>query len=602
MGGNGGRFATPPAAGVETLSVVGGGPTFDDLVPMEPRIEEPAPDLGRGGGNAIFNALSHYTDDDLGPFPALNGTMLAQGTGGGRVPPTEKPTKPRRKKPAVAPPAKQRDRWEKVRDTTDGKPGGYDIGWMKKLDPRVLKSIEGPYADDVAEQAIAARLRKDPQIAKIEANRKKTTRDIRKANKTTQQRGAKELPSDPLADSVDAAFDAQRVLRENAIRTQMENDAKRGAPKQTVSVPGKNEKVRRADMQTVKRVNYVSDVNTLSGDHAKTRKHLESIRAVKGTDMKDGKKNPHAMLLSGDTADRFEMARDKFDKDPAHAGFRMPVTSVGFGTRGLHEEKQGLGYLGHMLGTTMDLFAYENPNLKADDVEGMRINKYMLERFGRDENGKRGRATLDYFGDDRIEAMGKRTAAGATSADDDQLEAKIRGQYREMSATSERFKGENSLGKDKMDNLRDARTRYFSLQTKRDEAAALARDLAKSPDDESLKTKLADLQAANEVAERSIKADMDEAFRPWKDELQTDIEKTRNDTSKDEAYRTNPLCQRSCRIDLTTSGARAEADDGVLGIGSRKERAQDARTWRGHRDSVVEGDRHPAADVVALAA
>ena len=384
-------------------------------------------------------------------------------------------------------------------------------------------------------------MRRDPQLAKIEASRKKTTRDIRKANKTTQKRGAKEAPSDPLADSVDAAFDAQRALRENEIRSQMENDAKRGAPKQTVSVPGKNEKVRRADMQTVKRVNYVSDVNTLSGDHAKTRKHLESIRAVKGTDMKDGKRNPHAMLLSGDTADRFEMLRDKFDKDPAHAGMRMPVTSVGFGTRGLHEEKWGLGYLGHMLGTTLDLFAYENPNLKANDVEGMRINKYMLERFGRDENGNKGRATLDYLGDDRIEAMGKRTAAGIASADDDDLEKKIRGQYREMSATSERFKGENSLGKDKMKNLREARALYFALEKKREEAASIARALEKAPNDASLKTKLESLQATNDAQDSVIKAYMDAAFKPWKDELQADIEKTQNDGSKDEAYRKNEI-------------------------------------------------------------
>lgn len=219
----------------------------------------------------------------------------------------------------------------------------------------------------------------------------------------------------------------------------------------------------------------------------------------------------------------------------------MPVTSVGFGTRGLHEEKWGLGYLGHMLGTTLDLFAYENPNLKADDVEGMRINKYMLERFGRDENGNKGRATLDYFGDDRIEAMGKRTAAGIASADDDDLEKKIRGQYREMSATSQRFKGENSLGKDNMENLREARTRYFALQKKRDEAAVLARDLAKTPDDENLKTKLADLESANQANESWIRAQMDEAFQPWKDELQIDIEKTQNDTSKDEAYRAKEL-------------------------------------------------------------
>ncbi len=223
--------------------------------------------VGGGAPDAIYAAFAHYTDD-------------AHASVAARPAPTAK----RRSAPKpAAKPEKQRADWQKVVDTTDGKPDSYDIGWMKDVDPRVLKSIDGAYSDDAFGPQAATAIAKDPELAKIKREREKAIADVRKANKTTPKKGAKDAPLDVVADAVDVAYDIQQQAREQAIRAKLEATARKSAAKQTVSVPEQGN-VRRADMQTLKRINYVSDVNTLSKDPAKTRKHLESMRAAKGTD------------------------------------------------------------------------------------------------------------------------------------------------------------------------------------------------------------------------------------------------------------------------------------------------------------------------------
>lgn len=538
-------------------------PSFADLTHVTPLSEDLDPQLGGGAPDMIWEALQHYADDDA-ILPGLgNGVMLAQGAPPAQVDvpvaegvsPARTPGKSKRaakqKAKSKAIPKKQRDDWSKVEATTDGKPGGYDIGWMKNVDPRVLKSIDGKYADDIADAAVANRVSKDGRIKKIDASREQAVANVRAANKTTKKKGAKELPEDPVADAVESAWDIERAAIEFQIRTELENSATKSAPKHTVSDPEKGtRKVRRADMQTLKRANYVADVNSLSGDPEKTRKHLESFRAVKGTDMRKrgGKleKDPGAMMLSGDTADRFEAARGAFEGNPKHKGFTMPTTSVGYGTRGLHEEERGLGYLGHMLGTTFDLHAVENPNLDGPGNEGPRLNSYMLRKFGRDRTtNKLGRTMTDGITDAEIQAMGYRTANKTGTpkevSDDGKLETKVREQYREMSATSQRFKGDNSLGKEGMDQLRAKRIQYLALVESRKKEAALATKLGASPDDADLKQQLKALQDANSISDDEIRNVMKDQFGPWQQELQDDMEKTRNDTTHDDAYNAKEL-------------------------------------------------------------
>ncbi len=201
------------------------------------------------------------------------------------------------------------------------------------------------------------------------------------------------------------------------------------------------------------------------------------------------------MLLSGDTADCFEMAGDEFAT--AHEGFSIPKTSIGFGTRGLHETHQGLGYLGHMLGTTFDLFAAENPNLKGSDGEVGGVNDVMLKTLGRDQDPtKRARTRMDYIPDEKIMAMGKRAAANANTAEDASMEKQVREQYREMSTTSTNV--QNALGPEAKQQLHETQTKYFELEEARKREAALAANFAKAPDDAALSEQLKALRADNQ--------------------------------------------------------------------------------------------------------
>ncbi len=535
-------------------------PSFSEDIGVEPPWHAPleAFSAGEAPPDSVLAAFWHYTDgDDAGPVLPHPGIMLADSAPPPRAsnktlpaPPPQAPklTKPAKPaKPARPPkPKKQRDRWQKVMDTTDGKPGAYDIGWMNKVDRRVLKSIDGAYADDIGEAQIGRAIAKDSELAKIERERKKEIAAIRKTDGTTARKGAKDEPPDKMADAATARFERMRADREAAIRAQVENNARKRAASQTVSVPEQGS-VRRADMQTLKRINYVSDVNTLSKDPEKTRKHLESIRAVKGTDMRPKKgggfeKNPDAMLLSGDTADRFEMAGDEFAT--AHEGFSIPKTSVGFGTRGLHETRQGLGYLGHMLGTTFDLFAAENPNLKGPDGEVAGVNDVMLKTLGRDQDPtKMARTRMDYIPDEKIMAMGKRTAANANTAEDASMEKQVREQYREMSTTSTNVK--NALDPEEKQQLREAQTEYFELEESRKREADLAAKLAKTPDDAALIDQLNDLRQANQTDDAAIRRVLDKSFGGFQTEIASDMaaasERHKTDTKHDAKWKQQEL-------------------------------------------------------------
>jgi hypothetical protein len=74
------------------------------------------------------------------------------------------------------------------------------------------------------------------------------------------------------------------------------------------------------------------------------------------------------------------------------------------------------------------------------------------------------------------------------------------------------------------------------------------------------------------------------------------------EVSKEPTNGQAPLCQRSCRIDLTSMWGESGNEDGVFGSSSRTKRAPDGRAQRavGHRAGA--GDRYPAADIVAVAA
>lgn len=179
------------------------------------------------------------------------------------------------------------------------------------------------------------------------------------------------------------------------------------------------------------------DLVDLTGSADKVKQHFRGIDAVEGTGSiakRDGTKlpNPHAMMLSSDTRARFEAARKAFEKE--HPGYTIPVSSVGFGMRDLHQQQTGLGYLGHALGLSFDLHAAENPNLKGPGDEGFGVNSYMLGKFGRDRSKGSAPSRTTISADEKaVEAMGRRTAGAPATPDQQRADAamqrSLKGQF-----------------------------------------------------------------------------------------------------------------------------------------------------------------------------
>lgn len=179
--------------------------------------------------------------------------------------------------------------------------------------------------------------------------------------------------------------------------------------------------------------------------------------------------------------------------------------------RGLHEDRNGLGMLGHPLGLAVDFHAYDNPNLKGAKGEHPGLNQYMLKKFGG------GRAQMS-ISEDAIEQLGKNTAAGRPGATDETLVTNVSAQFDEVVQTSENFK--KALKPDQMATLRDARNAHFDLPEKQATLARLEKriDIAKPADQDKLnedKRQLTTKIAALEATRNDGLA----AFAPWKQTL-----------------------------------------------------------------------------------
>ena len=103
---------------------------------------------------------------------------------------------------------------------------------------------------------------------------------------------------------------------------------------------------------------------------------------------------------------------------------------------------------------------------------------------------KPSRTEIDAISEDDIEAMGNRTAGtlpqGSATTTDASKEEILKKQFAEISATSQRFKGDNSLGKEAMDDLREKRVMYFEQREDQKRLAKLEKQLKAKPDDADL--------------------------------------------------------------------------------------------------------------------
>ena len=304
-------------------------------------------------------------------------------------------------KPARAKSTKQKFDWSAVQKATDDPSDPFDIHWVKGTDPRVRASIDGNYRDESGAKRVASAIKRDRRLREIDAEAVKALAPVRAAVANKLGKGISPrsaiVDQDPAIQAVKATFAAARTAREHTIRRETEDSAPAGALAQSVAAPD-GTRIRRADGQTLARANLMADVTDLTHDPEKVKAHFLGMRPVAGT---------NDMLLGADAAKRFEAARAAFET--AHPGFTLPTTGNAFATRGLHQTRNGVGNLGHLLGLAFDLDAVANPNQIGPDGEVAGVNSYMLGKFGRDRSdknptGKLGRTQMD-VSESAIEAV-----------------------------------------------------------------------------------------------------------------------------------------------------------------------------------------------------
>jgi hypothetical protein len=291
-----------------------------------------------------------------------------------------------------------------------------------------------------------------------------------------------------------------------------------------------------------------------SAAHAKA--HFRSVRKVAGGSGGD----EGSLWLAGSAADRFEAARSAFAA--AHPGYAIPYTTVGQSMRGFHQERRGLGMLGHALGVAIDLFALDNPNQRGRNEEPMALNAFMLRRFGGAGHAE-GRSTMSLSpmqdpsspsrtiaAEDMIARVGQNTAAGISTRIGEQLIETVHTQFNEMAQTSDRVKAGMAA---QLHTLEVARSLYVEQPGLKKELSAVEKELKRHQSMVSasfnkkwpvgnsavqdafklvnevalaiqLGEKRDELAKRLEMSQRKMRQLMDAAFKDWQTSLNGDID------------------------------------------------------------------------------
>ncbi|MGN6107924.1 MAG: hypothetical protein ACTHU0_22640 [Kofleriaceae bacterium] len=468
------------------------------------------PSLGGGAPDDVLDAFGHYVDDPLDQKLGVEPTLLADATRPKQAAPTRAPSPSPAPDPAPAPTPKTP--WRDV-DAPDARKN-LELEWMDKLPPHVRDSVDVEFANEGREEKrVAQRVARDPALKKLDKERDAELEKLRKELAKNKVARPKDHPSYQQAA---ATWRAKRAQKEAELAAIERQKATRTTPNQSAVDKPTTKGVAIDAGKTAARKNFREwNRSVFRGDLNAAKRHYQSIEEVdQGKDM----------WLAKSAADRYRLARTKFEAD--HKGFTLPTTTVAQTMRGLHQDRKGIGMLGHALGLSIDLRAYGSPNIQGrKGSEPFRTTAYMLEKFGGDlTTGKRGRAQMNLArdnvsGDARIKRLGQHTVANQVDAKDEQTAKDVREQFLEMSETSRRF--QNALPEASMDALRAARELYY--QQKQDEAriAELRKDIKSAGPQDKLQ-ELERLERSVNEAETSVAEAMKEAFKPWTTTLKTE--------------------------------------------------------------------------------
>lgn len=451
-----------------------------------------------------------------------------------------------------------------------------DIDWIDSLPDHLKNSIDADFADDIAAHKIKeeakpgiARVDKDYAASLKQLHDDTSKRLVRPGHKPSE----KEIATDPQFVEQKKRLDDTRATDEraavDAARAAHDGSVAIAKPKQTVAQPTAKTGTR-MEGKALARTNFMSWAVDVLGSAAAVKTHFSSIRQVKG--------HPD-MWLAGAAATRFEAAQ--LDFESRNPGYTFVDTSVADELRGMHQQRWGIGMLGHALAEAFDFKAIDNPNIRIDD--NGHSHEYMIAKFG-GVGMKRGSGRArTKVAEGEVESVGASTAAGKTGPATAALVDKVNQQFDEMVQTSERLKASMAPH---MAELQKARNLYFnqaSLRTELASAKAAVANPAKAirdalkdqtfatPEDRKaaeaeVKKKLQDAvdtkTAALAQSQNDVAQTLTAVFSAWTASIQADIDKEQGLLDGDQASRDGMSADEKSldAVDATAADADAQLD------------------------------------------
>lgn len=476
-----------------------------------------------------------------------------------------------------------------------------DIAWIASLPDHLRESIDVAFADSTAEAHVAKTA--TPGLAKIDSEINAAEKGLAKRTKkrlTEEHKRAtdKDVTADPgyVAERDLLEQDRKQRKQEYLKQTRAANDAsvEMKQPQQSVARP-ETPTVKRLEGKALARTNFMSWAVHIFGSAEAVKAHFTGIKPVKG--------HPN-MWLAASARARFESAQINFEA--RHPGYTIVDTSVANDLRGTHQQRWGIGMLGHALGEAIDLKAIDNPNIKIDDAG--HSYGYLIGKFG-GEQGKRGtgRAKMS-ISEAAIEKTGKEAVAGKDTPEGVTLVESVRQQFAEMSATSERLKASMAA---EMPRLQAARDLYFEQAGLRVELAKAKADLAhadaaankrlagqKFDDPEAKKaaikqikqdlaTELDQKKEALAQSQAAVQKALQDAFAGWTAGIQGDIDTDQGLLEQNQASRNAMTAdeQALAAIDVGGEGAKTRlnqfaADHQLTTLDKMKRAPKDAKAYK----------------------
>lgn len=573
-------------------------------------------------GTSAEDLLDRYTSSggpvsaphEAGADAGSSASVQRQSTGNPPGPQGAQPTPNPAPDSTAAPsdPPSRHATWDQISGAAEDPKGqeDLDIAWIESLPDHLRESIDVAFADNTASEQVAKSAA--PGLAKIDAEinaaEKQLAKDTKKRLLEEHKRATdKDAANDPAYLTERDRLEKDRAKRKEEYRqeTRDTHDAavKMDQPKQSVARPG-TATVKRLEGKALARTNFMSWAVDIFGNPEAVKAHFKGIKPVKG--------HPNMWLAAAARA-RFEAAQTDFET--RHSGYTIVDTSVANDLRGMHQQRWGIGMLGHPLGEAIDLKAIDNPNIKIDD-SGHNYG-YLIGKFG-GEHGKRGtgRAKMS-ISEAAVEKTGEETVAGKNTPEGAALIASVQQQFAEMAQTSERLKASMAA---EMPRLQAARDLYFEQAGLRVELSKAKADLAHAdavankrlagqkfdtPDAkkaaiEQIKSDLAaavkDKTAALASSEADVRQALLEAFAGWTAGIQADVDTDQALLDQNQASRTAMTGDEQALAAIDASGDDAKArlnqfavEHNLTPLDKMKRAPKDAKAYKQALASELKG-------------